>query len=90
MIMIMVWTGRVRPVTPSRRAIVMLKKQKNLSGDSTSRKPWVDPDDAPEITDEWLDRVWDSAEIRHGDSIIRRGRPPLGVGQGAAPKPRKT
>jgi hypothetical protein len=68
----------------------MLKKQKNSSGDSASRKPWVDPDDAPEITDEWLDRVWDSAEIRHGDRIIRRGRPPLNVGQGAAPKPRKT
>lgn len=35
---------------------------------------WIDPDDAPEITDEMLDR----AEIRHGDVVIRPGRPPLG------------
>lgn len=30
-------------------------------------------DDSPEWTDEDFDR----AEIRHGDKIIRRGRPPL-------------
>jgi uncharacterized protein (DUF4415 family) len=52
----------------------MLKKQKSSSGDSTKRKPWIDPDDAPELTDEMLDR----AVFRHGDTIIRRGRPPLG------------
>ena len=34
---------------------------------------WVDPDDAPELTDKFFDR----AEIRHGDRIVRRGRPPL-------------
>jgi uncharacterized protein (DUF4415 family) len=51
----------------------MLKKQKS-SGDLSSRKAWVDPDDAPELTDEMLDR----AVFRHGDTIIRRGRPPLG------------
>jgi uncharacterized protein (DUF4415 family) len=34
---------------------------------------WIDPDDAPELTEEFFDR----AEIRHGDKIIRRGRPPL-------------
>lgn len=33
---------------------------------------WVDPDDAPELDDDWFDR----AEIRIGDTIIRRGRPP--------------
>ena len=82
--LLLVWTQRGEAVS------IMLKKQKNSSGDSTSRKPWVDPDDAPEITDEWLDRVWDSAEIRHGDTIIRRGRPPLDPGRGAAPKPHKT
>jgi hypothetical protein len=49
----------------------MPKKQK--SGGSAKRKPWVDPDDAPELTDEMLDR----AEIREGDRIIRPGRPPL-------------
>jgi uncharacterized protein (DUF4415 family) len=52
----------------------MLKKQKSSSGDSTKRKPWIDPDDAPELTDEMLDR----AVFRHGDTIILRGRPPLG------------
>lgn len=31
-------------------------------------------DDAPELTDDFFDR----AEIRDGDKIIRRGRPPLG------------
>jgi uncharacterized protein (DUF4415 family) len=52
----------------------MLKKQKGSLGASTKRKPWVDPDDAPELTDEMLDR----AVFRRGDTIIRRGRPPLG------------
>lgn len=33
---------------------------------------WVDPDDAPELTDEWFAK----AELRIGDRIIRRGRPP--------------
>lgn len=34
---------------------------------------WVDPDDAPELTDEFFDR----AEIRKGAKVVRRGRPPL-------------
>ena len=33
----------------------------------------TDPDDAPPLTDAFFDR----AEIRHGDRIVRRGRPPL-------------
>ena len=33
---------------------------------------WVDPDDAPE----WTQDQWDRAEIRLGDAVIRRGRPP--------------
>jgi uncharacterized protein (DUF4415 family) len=41
-------------------------------------RPWVDPDDAPELTDELLERFAETAEIRHGDKVIRRGRPPLG------------
>ena len=64
----------------------MAKKQKDSSRASVPRKPWVDPDDAPEITDEMLDR----AVLRHGDSIFRRGPPAPNLGQGAAPKPRKT
>jgi uncharacterized protein (DUF4415 family) len=34
---------------------------------------WVDRDDAPLLTDKFFDR----AEIRAGDKIVRRGRPPL-------------
>ena len=45
----------------------MRKKKKSGSA------AWVDPDDAPALTDAFFDR----AEIRHGDRIIRRGRPPL-------------
>ena len=43
-----------------------------------SESSWVDPDDAPE----WTDEMFDRAEIRIGDTVIRRGRPP------AAPRPR--
>ena len=32
----------------------------------------VDPDDASELTDEWFDK----ADLKFGDKIIRRGRPP--------------
>jgi len=34
---------------------------------------WKDPDDAPELTDAFFDR----AEIRRGETLVRRGRPPL-------------
>ncbi len=42
---------------------------------SMKRKVWIDPDDAPDLTDEMLDR----AEIRIGGKIVQRGRPPLGA-----------
>ncbi|MBN8937083.1 MAG: BrnA antitoxin family protein [Rhizobiales bacterium] len=45
----------------------MPKKKK--SGAAT----WTDPDDAPPLTDAFFD----GAEIRHGERIVRRGRPPL-------------
>ena len=38
---------------------------------------WTDPDDAPELTDDYFDR----ADLYHGEVLIRRGRPPI-----AAPK----
>jgi uncharacterized protein (DUF4415 family) len=53
----------------------MLEKKKSSSNGSSKRKPWVDPDDGPELTDEMLDR----AVLRDGDKVIRRGRPPLGA-----------
>jgi uncharacterized protein (DUF4415 family) len=52
----------------------MPEKLRSSSNSSSKRKPWVDPDDAPEWTDDMVAR----AEIREGDTIIRRGRPPLG------------
>jgi uncharacterized protein (DUF4415 family) len=42
-----------------------------------SASKWVDPDDAPELTEEWFE----TAEIWHGDKLIRPGRP-----KKAAPK----
>ena len=33
---------------------------------------WVDPDDAPELTDEWFDK----ADYYEGEKLVRRGRPP--------------
>ena len=33
---------------------------------------WIDPDDAPELDDEWFEK----AEVRVGDKVIRKGRPP--------------
>lgn len=33
---------------------------------------WIDPDDAPELDDEWFDK----ADFKIGDEIIRKGRPP--------------
>ena len=53
----------------------MPEKSKSSSSSSSKRKPWVDPDDGPEWTDDMVAR----AEIREGDKIIRRGRPPLGA-----------
>lgn len=53
----------------------MARKSKN------TRKPWIDPDDAPELTDEFFeratpmvgDRIVDRAEYRA--AVKRRGRP---------------
>jgi uncharacterized protein (DUF4415 family) len=38
----------------------------------SSESNWVDPDDVPE----WTDEMFERAEIRIGDKVIRRGRPP--------------
>ena len=48
--------------------------RKRKSGSVASADPnWIDPDDAPPLNEEFFDR----AEIRRGDKIVRRGRPPL-------------
>ncbi len=49
----------------------MPASKKNMG--PSSRRPWKDPDDAPELDDAFFER----AEIRDGDRIVRRGRPPL-------------
>ena len=41
----------------------------------SSRRTWRDPDDAPELTQEWIDR----ANVYHGKKLVRRGRPPAEV-----------
>ena len=33
---------------------------------------WIDPDDAPE----WTDEMFDRADLYHGEVLIRRGLPP--------------
>jgi uncharacterized protein (DUF4415 family) len=40
---------------------------------SSGARKWSDKDDAPELTKEFFRK----AEIRDGDKIVRRGRPPL-------------
>ncbi|MGH6715874.1 MAG: BrnA antitoxin family protein [Bradyrhizobium sp.] len=54
----------------------MRKKNVKSAAASPSERyrAWADPDDAPEITDEALDR----ATIVKGGKVIQRGRPPLG------------
>ncbi|MDO8358999.1 MAG: BrnA antitoxin family protein [Devosia sp.] len=42
-----------------------------------ARKPatkstWIDPDDVPELTDEWFQK----ADLYDGEKLVRRGRPP--------------
>ena len=43
------------------------------SDEEIARQIAEDPDTAPELTDAWFDK----AELRVGDKVIRRGRPPL-------------
>ncbi|MBC7505481.1 MAG: BrnA antitoxin family protein [Sandarakinorhabdus sp.] len=40
---------------------------------NATKADWIDPDDAPELDDDWFDR----AALMHGDTVIRPGRPPL-------------
>ena len=38
---------------------------------SATGREWRDPDDAPELTEEWFD----TADYYEGDKLVRRGRP---------------
>ena len=42
-----------------------------MSSDGTKTE-WVDPDDAPELDDEWFDK----ADLMIGEKVVRRGRRP--------------
>lgn len=44
-----------------------MKEKKSASNDT-----WIDPDDAPELTEEWFA----SADLYDGDRLIRRGGRP--------------
>jgi uncharacterized protein (DUF4415 family) len=37
-----------------------------------SKNTWIDPDDAPELTEEWFE----TADLYEGERLVRRGRPP--------------
>ena len=43
-------------------------QQKKPTGEST----WVDPDDAPELTEEWFA----SADLYQGEKLVRKGGRP--------------
>jgi uncharacterized protein (DUF4415 family) len=42
--------------------------------DTAQASDWIDPDDAPELTDEWFARA---KLVVGGKEVARRGRPPL-------------
>jgi uncharacterized protein (DUF4415 family) len=39
---------------------------------SATESSWIDPDDAPELTNEWFEK----ADLYDGEKLIRRGRRP--------------
>ncbi|WP_099590529.1 BrnA antitoxin family protein [Leptospirillum ferriphilum] len=41
---------------------------------NVSKTTWTDPDDAPELTDEWFE----GADLMEGPRLVRRGRPSSG------------
>lgn len=43
------------------------------SSEGDAQTPWVDPDDEPELCQEWFD----SAAVMQGDKVIGPGRPGL-------------
>lgn len=47
------------------------KRRASTSAARATSEP-IDPDDAPELTEEWFDK----ADLYEGERLIRRGRPP--------------
>jgi len=54
----------------------------NAKGNDT-KSTWIDPDEAPELTDEWFE----AAHQYQGDTLVKRGRgrPPIPVGERKVP-----
>ena len=48
-------------------------RKKKSAGTKSLTKPWVDSDDAPELTEDFFRR----ADVYDGKKLVRRGRPPL-------------
>lgn len=52
-----------------------MRRKKNAGAKIFGKALTDNPDDAPEL----LDGFFKTGEMRHGDKIVRRGRPPLGA-----------
>jgi uncharacterized protein (DUF4415 family) len=50
----------------------MSENKRNTKTSSVDPDGFYDPDDAPELTDEWFAK----ADLYHGGKLVRRGRPP--------------
>ena len=48
----------------------MQKSDADGNSETVGKSEWVDPDDAPELTDEFFE----NAEVYHGNTFIRRGQ----------------
>ena len=67
--------GKMKPASKTMRVFYRGEanawdKQTNAKLKSSPRT-WVDPDDVPQITDDWIA----AAELRDGKKAVRRGRP---------------
>jgi hypothetical protein len=54
----------------SRLGYCLIVDRTAVSSMRVSASAWVDPDDAPE----WTDEMFARADLYHGDKLIRRGR----------------
>jgi uncharacterized protein len=63
---VLVWTPR-----GADRHVFQCERQTSVSKPDT-RPDWADPEDAPELTDEWFE----GADLKVKDKVVRRGRPP--------------
>jgi uncharacterized protein (DUF4415 family) len=64
--------ARKRSFKPAWSKRAVKRHQHAVGRTRASASAWVDPDDAPEWTEEQFAR----ADLYHGDKLIRRGRPP--------------